>query len=68
MEMMLNGEPHEHKGDGTLPSLLSEIAADPLNVAIMINDNVISRTERDSVTLADGDRIEIVVFAGGGSH
>lgn len=67
MDLIVNGEPHKHRGDGTLLSLLSEISADPLRVAVMINDNVVSRTDRDSVALADGDRIEIVVFAGGGS-
>lgn len=66
MNLMVNGKSHEHQGRGTIESLLKELGADRERVAIMINDNIINCNERDSITLKNGDRIEVLTFAGGG--
>ena len=66
MKLTVNGEPHEHQGDGKLPSLLKEIDANPKHVSIMINEAIIQHTSYNSVTLSEGDRVEILTFVGGG--
>jgi thiamine biosynthesis protein ThiS len=66
LKLTVNGEPHEHKGDGALVSLLREIGTDPRQVAIAINDAVVNRQDIKSMQLVANDRVEIMVFAGGG--
>ncbi len=66
MQLIVNGNSHEHQGDGSLPSLLEELQAADDRVAIMLNDNIISRRNRESVVLCAGDRVEVLMFAGGG--
>ena len=66
MQLTLNGRTHEHKGTGTLQSLLDEIGADADRVAMLVNDEVIAKNNRNSVALNTGDRVEILSFAGGG--
>ena len=66
MKIILNGEPHEHRGDGTLSAVLREIEAAPARVAVVVNETVVRGAERDAVRLKEGDRVEILTFAGGG--
>jgi len=66
MKILVNGEKHEHGGQGTIASLLKEMEISGDRVAIMVNDKVVNRDERKSVRLKDGDRVELLTFAGGG--
>jgi len=66
MKILVNGIQHEHKGRGTLDMLLNELGAQPDAVAIMVNDQVIPRTDRTAITLKEGDRVEVLSFMGGG--
>ena len=66
MKLIVNGKTHVHKGAVTLPALLKELKIDGNRVAIMVNDNVIAGKERASFPLKEGDRIELLTFAGGG--
>lgn len=66
MNLIVNGTPHQHQGDGTLLSLLQEMGAIPERVAVMVNDEVIPRANRTAVTLKENDRIEVLSFCGGG--
>ncbi len=66
MRITLNGESHEHGGDGSLPQLLQELGADRERVAVMVNGQVITRQKRPSYLLSDGDTVEVLTFAGGG--
>ena len=66
MILIVNGTAHEHRGDGTLNALLAELGAHSEQVAIIVNDKAVKREERDPVRLAQGDRVEILVFMGGG--
>ena len=66
MKLTVNGNPHEHAGDGSLDALLRELGADPARVALMVNDKVIGRDARVAVRLQPRDRVEVLVFAGGG--
>jgi thiamine biosynthesis protein ThiS len=66
MKLTVNGRPHEHHGAGTISALLLEMDAEPERVAVMVNDEVIPRAARESVTLKEHDRIEVLSFCGGG--
>jgi len=66
MKLTVNGETHVHKGNATLPALLTELKVDGNRVAIMVNDDVVAKDERASIVLKTGDRVELLMFAGGG--
>jgi sulfur carrier protein len=66
MRLIVNGEVREQGGSATIPSLLKGLGADPERVAVMVNDEIVGRDRRDAVVLKDGDRIEVLTFAGGG--
>jgi sulfur carrier protein len=66
MKLIINGKRHIHKGAANLPALLKELKIDGNRVAIMVNDNVIAGKERARFPLQEGDRIELLTFAGGG--
>ena len=66
MDLVVNGEPHRHNGQGTIPELLQECQADAERSAVMVNSEVVPRARWDSVRLRESDHVEILVFAGGG--
>lgn len=66
IDLVVNGAPHSHNGDGRLTSLLSEMNAPADRVAIVVNEEVVPKSELDTATLGDGDRVEILTFAAGG--
>ena len=66
MNLTVNGETQEHRGDGTLVSLLGELHADGDRVATMINDTIVRKEKRGTRNLQEGDRVEVLIFAGGG--
>jgi thiamine biosynthesis protein ThiS len=66
MNIIVNGEKHEIKVTASLDDLLKELGANSEAVALMVNDQVIPRTEREGIVLKDGDRLEVLSFMGGG--
>ncbi len=66
MNLVVNDEPHDHNGRGTIGELLQECQADPSRTAIMINGDVVPRSQWESVRLSEHDHVELLVFAGGG--
>ena len=66
MELIVNGEKHEHAGDGSIAALIKENGARPERTAVMVNGDVVPRARWDAVTLKPGDNVELLVFAGGG--
>lgn len=66
MNLVVNGELYKHDGQGSIADLLAECRADPSRVAIMINGKMTSRSRWGDVKLAEGDRLELLMFAGGG--
>ena len=66
MKLTVNGEPHEHAGDGSLTSLLEELEIEADSVAVMVNGNVVHAARRAEFTLSEGDTVEILTFAAGG--
>jgi thiamine biosynthesis protein ThiS len=65
--IQLNGESREVRDRSTLKDLVSELSLAPARIAIELNHLVVRRDQWGETTLAEGDRIEIVHFVGGGS-
>ena len=66
MRLIVNGEEHDHAGEETLVALLKELSVSRAQVAVMINDDVISKEKYDQTDIREMDRIEILTFAPGG--
>jgi len=58
---------HDTAEEGTtVAQLLAGLDLAPVRVAVEINEALVPRKTFDHTVLADGDRIEIVTFVGGG--
>ncbi len=66
MELLVNGKPHQHNGEGTVAELLKEFQAEPARIALMVNGEVLRKARWDSVKLASGDQVELLMFTAGG--
>jgi thiamine biosynthesis protein ThiS len=66
MKLIVNGEPHEHQGNGSIDALLEELGANRAHTALMVNGNVIPAENWTTATLNGNDEIEMLVFVGGG--
>ncbi len=66
MKLIVNGELHEHHGNGSIDALLEELGANKAHTALMVNGNVIPAEDWTTATLNGNDEIEMLVFVGGG--
>ena len=65
LRVQVNGDPREVAA-GTILELVQELDLDPRKVAVERNLEIVPRSLHATTALADGDRIELVVFVGGG--
>lgn len=65
MNIEVNGEARVVKA-GTILALVEELGLNPKKVAVERNLEIVPRSLHGETALADGDRIEIVQFVGGG--
>ena len=65
MQVRVNGETCETQ-TVSVADLIRDYGADPARVAVILNDAVLPAAVRATTRLADGDRIELLAFAGGG--
>lgn len=66
MRIQLNGQDHDLPGPMTLAALVERLGLDARKVAIERNLEIVPRSTYGATALADGDRLEIVNFVGGG--
>jgi len=66
MRLILNGETIERPGPCSLEALLRELNLKAERVATVVNDDVVPSDQRAARQMQDGDRVEILTFAGGG--
>ena len=66
MRIQLNGRDHELKGATTLAGLVERLGLDGRKIAIERNLEIVPRSAYGATVLAEGDRLEIVNFVGGG--
>ena len=50
----------------TVAAYLASAGYDPLRVAVERNGDIVPKSQYGTVVLADGDRVEVVSFVGGG--
>ena len=67
LRVTVNGEIRNAPAGATVATLLAAMGVDPARVAVEKNRNVVPRRTWTDAPLADGDKIEIVAFIGGGS-
>ena len=66
MTLTINGEPRAFAGLSHLAGLVAALGLDARKVAVERNLEIVPRSAYGKTALADGDRIEIVHFIGGG--
>jgi thiamine biosynthesis protein ThiS len=66
MKIMLNGEAAETMNGTTVAGLLDQLGISRERVAVELNADIVPKADYENQLLADGDKIEIVHFVGGG--
>jgi thiamine biosynthesis protein ThiS len=66
VEIFVNGESRRIDEGTTVLFLLRELSLPETRVAVERNRSLVRKTEFAGTVLADGDRVEIVTFVGGG--
>ncbi len=67
LNVIVNGEPRNFAGALSVRGMLAALGLDPKKIAVERNLEIVPRSTYDAVTVADGDRFEIVHFIGGGN-
>ena len=65
MRIQVNGDTRE-VASRTILDLVGELGLDPRKVAVERNLEIVPKSLHGKTALAEGDRIEMVVFVGGG--
>jgi len=66
MRLTVNGEAREAPGGATIAALVELLGLDRRKLAVERNLEIVPRSAFAATRLAEGDRIEIVAFVGGG--
>ncbi len=66
VRVLVNGEPRDFAAPLTVADLIAHLGLAGRPVAVERNKQLVRKAEHASTALADGDRIEVVTFFGGG--
>ena len=66
LHVMVNGEPREIPAGTTVSGLIALLGFAGRPVAVERNREVIPKARHGETVLAEGDRLELVTFVGGG--
>ena len=66
LRVRINGRDHELEGPVTVAQVIERLGWDSRKIAVERNLEIVPRSVHGTTTLADGDRLEIVNFVGGG--
>ena len=66
LKIVLNGSPKEVADALAVDELIETLALAPALVAVEVNGELVTRTDREGVQLAEGDAVELVTLVGGG--
>ena len=66
MQLVVNGETMKRPDGESLAGLLQALNANGGRGAVLVNDEVVPPAQRLGRTLLEGDRVELLTFAGGG--
>ncbi len=68
MQLTINGDERSFDAPLSLAGLLEQLGLKLDRVAVEYNRNIVPRPQWSETSLADGDRLEIVQFVGGGAR
>ena len=66
MTLTINGEQKAMSGVSTVAALVAQLGLDARKVAVERNLEIVPRSLHGETALAEGDKIELVQFVGGG--
>jgi thiamine biosynthesis protein ThiS len=66
VQLTVNGEARSFEEVATIAALVTVLGLDKRKLAVERNLEIVPRSAYGATLLADGDRIEIVAFVGGG--
>ncbi|HLU92279.1 MAG TPA: sulfur carrier protein ThiS, partial [Pedomonas sp.] len=66
IQIQLNGEPKRLNSPVSISGLLTELGLTSGKVAVERNLEIVPKSAYDTTQVADGDKLEIVHFVGGG--
>jgi thiamine biosynthesis protein ThiS len=66
VRIRLNGEERNFEGPLDVRGLLTRLGLEPAKIAVERNLEIVPRSQYGATALAEGDRLEIVQFIGGG--
>ena len=66
VHLTINGEGRSFENAPDVTALIARLRLDPRKIAVELNLAIVPRSAYSNTALADGDRIEIVAFIGGG--
>ncbi|MGE0548771.1 MAG: sulfur carrier protein ThiS [Kofleriaceae bacterium] len=66
IDVVINGQNRRFPSGTTVRGLIAELGLDGRPVAVERNRQVVPRADHATTELADGDRLEVVTFVGGG--
>jgi thiamine biosynthesis protein ThiS len=67
MLLHINGEQRDFPDGLTVATLVAQLGMKPDRVAVELNMEIVPRTQWETTTLKDGDKLEVVHFVGGGT-
>lgn len=67
MTIVVNGNQTDIPDSSTISDVISLLGLKSERVAVELNKKIVRRAEWGSTTIAEGDRLEVVHFVGGGS-
>ena len=68
MDVIINGEPEQVADELTITQLLAVKGVEkPGTVAVELNNNMLKRSDYDTIKIRPDDRIEFLYFMGGGT-
>ncbi|HLX36665.1 MAG TPA: sulfur carrier protein ThiS [Candidatus Binataceae bacterium] len=62
----LNGDAYVIDGDARLTTLIETLKMKPKRIAVELNREVVPKVNYASITLREGDELELINFVGGG--
>ncbi|HTQ55209.1 MAG TPA: sulfur carrier protein ThiS [Bryobacteraceae bacterium] len=66
IQIVVNGETRTLAAGQTIRQLLLDLGLDPARVAVELDRHIVKPPQWEATALADGARLEIVQFVGGG--
>ena len=66
IDVVINGQPRAVNPGTTIAALVVELGLADRKVAVERNREVVPRAQHATTVLAEGDRLEVVTFVGGG--